>query len=173
MGRFCANCGGAIEEGVQFCPECGTPVISAENSGVSVPAEPPISTTAVQAAPMIPQQQAPMYGNNMPPAGMQPPVQQPYQGYGQPRYGQPQGPQPYQGYGLPVQKKSMAVALILTFLFGPLGMLYVNVKHALILIGLAIVGTLLTDGLAGIGFWIASMVWASIDVNEINAGRNN
>lgn len=65
------------------------------------------------------------------------------------------------------------MALILTFLFGPLGMLYVNVKHALILIGLAIVGALLTDGLAGIGFWIASMVWASIDVNEINAGRNN
>jgi len=66
-------------------------------------------------------------------------------------------------------KKSMPVALILTFLFGPLGLLYASVPGALILLALTIVIGLLTLGIGFLVGWVASMIWAFIAVNKHNA----
>jgi energy-coupling factor transporter transmembrane protein EcfT len=64
--------------------------------------------------------------------------------------------------------KNAALAFVLAFLFGPLGLLYASVTGGIILILVSIAlipASFLTFGLASIGFplvWIASMVWAVI-----------
>jgi len=66
--------------------------------------------------------------------------------------------------------KSVGIALLLTFLFGPFGMFYSTVSGAILMIGVLVVGGLvagvLTFGLAWIVWgplvWVASMVWGSM-----------
>ena len=65
--------------------------------------------------------------------------------------------------------KSLAVALILTFLFGPLGLLYATVPGALILLVLTIIVGFFTLGIGFIVGWLASMIWAVLAVNSHNA----
>ncbi len=63
--------------------------------------------------------------------------------------------------------KSVGVAFLLTFFFGPLGMLYSTVSGALIMLGISIVGGIfvgiITLGLAwliwGPAIWVASIIW--------------
>ena len=63
--------------------------------------------------------------------------------------------------------KSVGLAFLLTFFFGPLGMLYSTVSGALIMMGIAIFGGIvvgiITLGLAwliwGPAIWVASIVW--------------
>ncbi len=79
-------------------------------------------------------------------------------------------PQPSPGFGAVVasthpQTKSMAVAVVLTVLFGPLGLLYVSVLGGIILL----VVTLLSAGILGIVTWPAAIIWAVIGVNKHNA----
>jgi len=71
------------------------------------------------------------------------------------------------------QKKSMVVALLLTFFFGPLGLLYATVSGGLILLVLTIIIGFFTLGLGFIIGWIASMIWAVIAVNSNNSKFNN
>ena len=67
------------------------------------------------------------------------------------------------------QKKSMGIALLLTFFFGPLGLLYSSVAGGLILLVLTIVIGLITLGIGFFVGWIASMIWAAVAVNSHNA----
>ena len=70
--------------------------------------------------------------------------------------------------------KSVGIALLLTFLFGPFGMFYSTVSGAIFMIGVLVVGGfvagLLTLGLAWIVWgplvWVASMVWGSMAAAE-------
>lgn len=63
--------------------------------------------------------------------------------------------------------KSVGIALLLTFLFGPFGMFYSTVSGAILMLGIFVVGGIvvgvLTFGLAWIVWgplvWVASMVW--------------
>jgi hypothetical protein len=63
--------------------------------------------------------------------------------------------------------KSVGVAFLLTFFFGPLGMLYSTVSGALIMLGISIVGGIfvgiITLGLAwliwGPAIWVTSIIW--------------
>ena len=67
-------------------------------------------------------------------------------------------------------RKSMAVAIILAFLFGPLGLLYASVTGGLVLLAadlVAIVLSFVTFGLGAFLFpliWIASIIWAVLAV---------
>ena len=70
------------------------------------------------------------------------------------------------------QKKSMAAAVILTFLFGPLGLLYVTVPGAILLIVVSIVLGIITLGLGFIVGWLASIIWAIIAVGKHNGKMN-
>lgn len=95
------------------------------------------------------------------------------------------GPMP--GPALP--EKSVGVAFVLTFFFGPLGMLYSTVAGALILLGITLVVavvvgvvvgliSLVTFGvgavlvvlapLAGIPIWITSMIWGCLAASRHN-----
>ncbi len=61
-----------------------------------------------------------------------------------------------------MKDKSVGAALFLTFLFGPLGISYVSVLWAVVLIVLAIVVAILTLGLGLLLVWPASMILAAV-----------
>ena len=71
------------------------------------------------------------------------------------------------------KQKSLVVALILTFLFGPLGLLYATVPGALILLVLTLVVGFFTLGIGFIVGWLASMIWAVFAVNSHNSKISN
>lgn len=58
------------------------------------------------------------------------------------------------------QKKGMGVALILSILFGPLGLLYASVLGGILLMILAVVGGFFTLGVGAIVAWVLSPIWA-------------
>jgi hypothetical protein len=64
--------------------------------------------------------------------------------------------------------KSVSLALLLTVLFGPLGLFYANATLAILLIILAIPAMALTGGLAFFLIWAGSIIAAVISVNEHN-----
>lgn len=61
-----------------------------------------------------------------------------------------------------MKDQSVGAALFLTFLFGPLGIFYVSVLWAVVLIVLAIVVAILTLGLGLLLVWPASMILAAV-----------
>lgn len=60
------------------------------------------------------------------------------------------------GYG---PRKSVGVALLLTILFGPLGMFYSTVSGALIMLGVSFVLALFTAGLSVLVTWPICVIW--------------
>ena len=65
----------------------------------------------------------------------------------------------------PQADKSVGVAFVLTFLFGPLGMLYVQVRPAVIMLIMLFVGLALAVATAGVSLilvWITSIVWGCV-----------
>ncbi len=68
-------------------------------------------------------------------------------------------------------EKSVGLAFLLAFLFGPLGMLYATVAGALIMICVSLVAAVLSVFLFGIPLfftWIACIVWACIAAGNHN-----
>ena len=108
--KFCMKCGAELEPDAVFCSSCGTKQDKGEAAGT-------VAANTPSMAPVVPMV-AP------PPQGF-PPQPQGYQQ--QPMYSQPQ-PQMI----IAQSPKSMGLALILSFLFGPLGLLYATVKGGLI-----------------------------------------
>lgn len=66
------------------------------------------------------------------------------------------------------QPKSMFVAGLLACLFGPLGMLYVTVPGALIMLVISVILVFLTAGLAAFVLWPICAVWAMLAVSGHN-----
>lgn len=66
-------------------------------------------------------------------------------------------------------QKSMGVAIVLTILFGPLGLFYASVVGGAIMIVLSLVLGLITFGFAIFLIWPACVIWAAIAVNKENA----
>ena len=64
--------------------------------------------------------------------------------------------------------KNMGVALILTFLFGPLGLFYSTVKGGIIMVVLALLIGIFTLGLGLPLVWIPCVIWAYIATNKYN-----
>jgi hypothetical protein len=62
--------------------------------------------------------------------------------------------------------KSVGVALVLTFFFGPLGMLYSTVSGALIMLGIWFFSGIFTFGFAWLiswpAIWLTSMIWGCV-----------
>jgi len=72
--------------------------------------------------------------------------------------------------------KSMGVAILLAFLFGPLGLLYATVKGGLIMMGISVLVGIVTFGLGLVVIWPVCMVWAAVaskNHNERLAGARN
>ncbi len=64
--------------------------------------------------------------------------------------------------------KSVGASLVLTFLFGPLGMFYSTVMGAVIMLVLYIVVGLLTLGLGLIILHPIAMIWGAVSVSNYN-----
>ena len=67
------------------------------------------------------------------------------------------------------KQKSVGTAFLLTFLFGPLGLLYASVTGGVIMIVLSIIIGFVTLGVGFILTWIISMIWAVVAANEANS----
>jgi predicted membrane-bound spermidine synthase len=66
------------------------------------------------------------------------------------------------------QKKSMAAGLLLTFFFGPLGMLYATVLGGIIMIVVSIVVAIFTLGFGLIVTQLICLVWAALAIKAQN-----
>lgn len=55
--------------------------------------------------------------------------------------------------------KSVALSLVLTFFFGPLGMLYSTIWGAIVMILLSVPAFIITLGHAAFLIWPVSMIW--------------
>jgi hypothetical protein len=65
-----------------------------------------------------------------------------------------------------MKDKSVGAALVLTFLFGPLGVLYVSVLLGIVWIIVSLIVLVLTLGLAAVVIWPVSMIWAAISASS-------
>lgn len=75
---------------------------------------------------------------------------------------------PQQQIIIVTKPKSTVVAFILTFLFGPLGLLYVSVVGGLVMIIAAIISFFLLPLIGPIITWIISMVWGVVGAMQSN-----
>ena len=66
--------------------------------------------------------------------------------------------------------KSVGVAFLLTFLFGPLGMFYSTVVGAIVMLVGSLVLVPLTSGIAAFFVWPASIIWGCVAASRANAG---
>ncbi len=66
------------------------------------------------------------------------------------------------------RKKSMGMALLLTLLFGPLGMFYSTVLGGVVMIVLTLVVGLPTMGLGLLLTWPIGLIWTAIAVKNQN-----
>jgi hypothetical protein len=66
------------------------------------------------------------------------------------------------------QTKNMGVAIILTVLFGPLGMFYSTIVGAVVMFILSAIVGLLTVGLGLIVMWPICVIWAAIATSNYN-----
>ena len=64
--------------------------------------------------------------------------------------------------------KSVGLSLILTILFGPLGMLYANIVHGIIMIVLAFIIGVITLGFGAVITWPISIIWGYLDAKSYN-----
>ena len=71
----------------------------------------------------------------------------------------PTSPPPTQTVVVVNQGKSVGVAFLLTFFFGPLGLLYASVAGGIIMIILSIVIGIVTLGAGLVFTWIVSIIW--------------
>lgn len=65
--------------------------------------------------------------------------------------------------------KSMVASLVLTFFFGPLGMLYSTVSGGLIMIVVSIIVAVVTLGFGVLITWPICMIWGAVAVSQHNA----
>ncbi len=61
-----------------------------------------------------------------------------------------------------VKDKSVGAALVLTFFFGPIGLLYASVLGAFVLFVLGVIVGIATLGVGDIFIWAACMVWGAV-----------
>ncbi len=70
-----------------------------------------------------------------------------------------------------VGSKSVVLALILTFFFGPFGMLYSTIAGGLIMLVLAGLVGFFTAGFGLFFVWPVQMLWAGISASNYNKGQ--
>lgn len=154
MARFCAECGSKIEDNERFCGECGTPVADEKKPD--------------------PEQNQ----NNRKEENEQHQQQWQRTQQQQQQKWQQQGPQVI----IAQSPKSLGLGLMLTALFGGLGMFYSSITGGIIMSiveGITFLIAVCTFGFGLILFipvHIVAMVWTAIAINKYNqnlyAGRN-
>jgi hypothetical protein len=67
------------------------------------------------------------------------------------------------------KQKSVGVAFILAFFFGPLGLLYASVTGGIVMIILGVIISIVTLGFGLIVVWIVCIIWAIVAANSANS----
>ena len=65
-------------------------------------------------------------------------------------------------------EKSMGVTILLTILFGPLGMLYSTITGAIVMIIVNVVVAIVTLGFGLLITWPVCIIWAAVATNKYN-----
>jgi len=65
-------------------------------------------------------------------------------------------------------EKSMGVTILLTFLFGPLGMLYSTVTGAIVMLVVNVLIAILTLGFGLVFTWPICIIWAAVATSNYN-----
>ena len=65
--------------------------------------------------------------------------------------------------------KSVLVAFLLTFLFGPLGMFYSTVVGGVVMLLVALVAIPLTIGVGALIVWPISIIWGCVAASQYNS----
>ncbi len=65
-------------------------------------------------------------------------------------------------------KKSMFISILLTLLFGPLGMFYSTIKGAVVMLVITIAAAIFTLGYSVIITWLVCIIWGAVAVNKYN-----
>lgn len=147
--------GHSCEPGDTFCPTCGRP-LSALGATTASPG-PPVHVATLQQgywgapvdAPLAPVPAVSTMGlPGVRQASVAPPL----------RPAHPAAPPPT----ALVKDKSVGAALVLTFFFGPIGLLYASVLGAFLLFVLGVAIGIVTFGVGDIFIWAASMVWGAV-----------
>lgn len=68
-----------------------------------------------------------------------------------------------------IAPKSMATALVLTFLFGPLGLFYASVTGGIVMLVISVLAAVMTWGLSGFITWPICVIWAAVATSNYNA----
>ena len=188
--RHCPECDAPLALEAKFCSNCGA-TLTEGSSASALPMSKEVNAPVVQtlinpASPAQAQGMVPVDYQQQP---LQPPYAQPMQQPMQPPHPQP-GQQPYQQMPpypytqgpvqqvnvvmnatptmVMVQQKSVGVSLLLTFLFGPLGMFYSTVSGAVIMLIVSIVLAAFTLGISIFITWPICMLWGAVAVNSYN-----
>ncbi|MBK6264127.1 hypothetical protein JKA74_03680 [Marivirga sp. S37H4] len=67
-----------------------------------------------------------------------------------------------------VKQKSMGLTIILSFLFGPLGMLYSTIIGGVVMFVISVLVGIFTLGLGLIITWPIGVIWAALATNNHN-----
>src|SRR5437762_3350469 len=67
---------------------------------------------------------------------------------------------------MPPRDRSVGAALVLTFFFGPLGLLYVSVEGGVLMTLAAGIVFIVTLGVLLPVFWVASMIWGGVQASN-------
>ncbi len=70
-----------------------------------------------------------------------------------------------------VNQKNMMLGLILTFVFGGLGMLYATIVGGIVMIILSSIIGLVTGGLGLVVLWPIQMIWTYLAIKNHNSGQ--
>jgi len=65
-------------------------------------------------------------------------------------------------------EKSMGVTILLTILFGPLGMFYSTVTGAIVMLIINVVVAIITLGFGLLITWPVCIIWAAVATNKYN-----
>ena len=180
--RLCFQCDAPVEVEAKFCKNCG-----AAMSATSAATEQTLATyqdTPVSSPP-APNPLVPALQQPLAPAAYQPPIQQNVYPQQMPQNTYPQVPQNLPYGQAPIQQvnvvmsntaspvvlvksKSVGVSLLLTFLFGPLGMFYSTVSGAVIMLIVSVVLAAFTLGVSIFITWPICMIWGAMAASSYN-----
>lgn len=136
----CVKCQAEIDDDSIFCSECG-----AKQTTVT-------ADTAVNVAPSTSNNESSTASQPMP--QIQVNVQQ---------------PQMVPQLIMMQNKKSMGIALLLSLLFGPLGLLYSSIMGGVVMLVLSLIIVPLTLGIGALITWPICVIWSIIAVRKHNA----
>lgn len=157
---FCSGCGASLAEDARFCSGCGsrtTPSQHALDQVYEARSQQPqvVQPARVPSAAQIPM---PQFSAAVPPPNY----------YAPPQVHVTQQVQVAQPVlvGAP---KSVGLALVLTFFFGPLGLLYSSVLGGIIMLVVSVTLAAVTFGVSLFLTWPICMIWGAIAASNQNA----